>query len=193
MVLADARAIVPDLEVLDDKPDLTDNLLGKIAEWCIRFTPVVAIDSPSGLLLDATGCTHLWGDDSSYVADITKKLNARGYDVRLAMADTIGVAWGITRFGKEPLIIDSASHIEAMLGLPPEALRLEPDTVERLHKLGLHQVRQFIKIPRSSLRRRFGQHFIMRLDMALGQEIETIQPVHPIEPYQERGPVLNPL
>src|SRR6187402_1400761 len=44
MVLADARAIVPALEVLDDKPDLAAQLLKRLAEWCIRFTPVVAID-----------------------------------------------------------------------------------------------------------------------------------------------------
>ena len=99
MVLADAMAIIPDLQVLDDKPDLADKLLKRIAEWCIRFTPVVAIDSPSGLVLDATGCAHLWGGDSSYLSEITKKLNVRGYDVRAAMADTVGVAWGqrITR------------------------------------------------------------------------------------------------
>lgn len=193
MVLADARAIHPDLEVLDDKPDLADKLLNRIAEWCIRFTPAVAVDFPGGLLLDATGCSHLWGGDSSYVSEIIKKLNARGYHVRVAMADTIGVAWGIARFGKNSLIISTGQHIESMMHLPPEALRLEADVVERLHKLGLHQVKQFIRMPRSSLRRRFGQQFIMQLDMALGQQMETIQPVQPIEPFQERLPCLEPI
>jgi protein ImuB len=192
MVLADARAIIPDLEVLDDKPDLSGKLLKRIAEWCIRFTPVVAVDPPVGLLLDCTGCPHLWGGDAPYLAEIVKKLNGRGYDVRVGMADTLGVAWAVARFGKDP-VISSGKHIEALLPLPPEALRLESDTVERLHKLGLHQVRQFIKMPRSSLRRRFGQHFMMRLDMALGQEIETIEPVQPIEAYQERLPCLEPI
>ena len=193
MVLADARAIQPDLEALDDKQDLAPKLLKRIAEWCVRFTPAVAVDPPDGLLLDTTGCAHLWGGDSSYVSEIVKKLQARGYDVRVAMADTIGVAWGVARFGKDAQVINSGLHIESLMGLPPEALRLETGTVDRLHKLGLHQVRQFIKIPRSSLRRRFGQHFVMRLDMALGQEIETIQPVLPIEPYQERLPCLEPI
>jgi protein ImuB len=193
MVLADARAIEPDLEVLDDKPDLNHTLLRRIGEWCIRFTPVVAADPPDGLLLDTTGCSHLWGGDPDYVSEIVKKLVTRGYDVRAAMADTIGAAWGVARFGKNSLVIDSGQHIESLMSLPPEALRLEVDTVNRLHKLGLHQVRQFIKMPRSSLRRRFGQHFIMRLDMALGQEIETIQPITPIEPYQERLPCLEPI
>lgn len=193
MVLADARAILPDLMVLDDKPDLVEKLLKRLAEWCIRFTPIVAIDPPDGLLLDVTGCPHLWGGDSFYVAEIVKKLNARGYDVRAAMADTIGVAWAVARYGKEPLVIPSGQHIQALLPLPPEGLRLEADTVERLHKLGLHQVSQFIRMPRSSLRRRFGPHFITRLDMALGQEIESIESVQPIEPYQERLPCLEPI
>ena len=192
-VLADARAIIPDLEVLDDKADLPEKLLKRLAEWCIRFTPIVAVDLPDGLLLDATGCTHLWNGDSNYVSEIIEKLNARGYDVRVAIADTIGVAWGLARFGREELIVSSGKHIEALMKLPPEALRIEAETVERLHKLGLHQVGQFIKMPRSSLRRRFGQSFIRQLDVALGQEIETIQPVQPIEPYQERLPCLEPI
>jgi len=49
MALADARAIVPDLHVLDEKPDLTEKLLTRLAEWCIRFTPITAIDLPDGI------------------------------------------------------------------------------------------------------------------------------------------------
>src|SRR5262245_6101052 len=60
-VLADARAIIPTLQVLDDIPDLATRLLKRIGEWCIRFTPTVAVDLPDGLLFDATGCSHLWG------------------------------------------------------------------------------------------------------------------------------------
>jgi protein ImuB len=193
MVLADARAIIPDLEVLDDKPDLADKLLRRLAEWCIRFTPIVSVDPPDGLLLDATGCSHLWDGDLSYVADIKKKLNTRGYDVRIAMANTVGVAWAVARFGKEPLIIADGMHIEALMCLPPEALRLEPDAVGRLHKLGLHHVRQFIKMPRSSLRRRFGLSFLQQVDKALGQEIELIEPVLPVALYQERLPCMEPI
>jgi protein ImuB len=192
-VLADARAVIPELEVMDDKPDLAERLLRRLAEWCIRFTPVVAIDPPDGLLLDVTGCSHLWGGDIPYVSEIIRKLNARGYDVRVAMADTISTAWAVSRFGKEPLIIPSGLIIEALMCLPPEALRLEQDVVERLHKLGLHQINQFMKMPRTSLRRRFGQHFLQRLDMALGQEMELLSPVQPIEPYQERLPCMEPI
>lgn len=191
--IADVKAIIPSLEVMDDSSDPFNKLLKRIAEWCTRFTPIVAIDPPDGLLLDVTGCTHLWGGDHPYLEVIVKKINARGYEVRAAMAETPGIAWAVARFGKEPFVIPNGLHIQALLPLPPESLRLELDTVARLHKLGLHQIRQFINMPRSSLRRRFGRHFIMRLDMALGQEIEIIEPVRPVEPYQERLPCLDPI
>ena len=193
MALADARAIVPELEALDDQPTLPERLLKRLAEWCIRFTPVAAIDLPDGLILDASGCSHLWEGDDLYVEDITKKLNARGYDVRTAMADTIGVAWGMARFGKMPLVIPENKHIDALMSLPPEALRLEPEAIQRLHKLGLTQVRQLMEIPRPALRKRFGAQALMRLDMALGQEIEPINPIVPKEPFHERLPCLEPI
>ena len=193
MVLADAKAIVPDLQVQDDIPDLPEKLLTRLAEWCIRFSPRVAIDPPDGLMIDATGCSHLWGGDSDYLTDIERKLKQKGYGVRTAIADTPGVAWAVARYGKHPLVIPPNCHVEALLPLPPESLRLEPDAVERLHKLGLHQIRQFIRMPRPTLRRRFGPHFLMRLNMALGEEIETIEPVMPSEPYQERLPCMEPI
>lgn len=197
MVLADARAILPGLQVLDDKPGLAEKLLRRLAEWCIRFAPMVAVDPPDGLLLDVSGCSHLWGGDQQYLIDIARKLNARGYEVQAAVADTIGVAWAVARFGKGSrlgtFVIQSGEHIEALLSLPPEALRLEADTVERLHKLGLHRVEQLMSMPRNALRRRFGQHFIQRLQQALGQEEEAIEPVLPAEPYQERLPCLEPI
>jgi protein ImuB len=61
MVLADAKALYPSLHVLDDKPTLITQLADRIAEWCIRFTPIALADYPNAVLLDVSGCTHLWG------------------------------------------------------------------------------------------------------------------------------------
>jgi protein ImuB len=193
MVLADARAIVPGLQVMDDQPELIDRLLRRLAEWCIRFTPCVAVDVPDGVMLDATGCSHLWGGDEYYLASIIEKLNARGYDVRVSIADTPGVAWAVARYGEEPLVVPEGMNIEALLPLPPVSLRLEPEAVDRLHKLGLHRISQFISMPRDTLRRRFGPHFLHRLDLALGREVERIEPVYPLEPYQQYLPCLEPV
>jgi protein ImuB len=193
MLVADARAIIPSLQVLDDIPYLPDKLLIRLAAYCIRFTPFVAIDLSDGLILDASSCAHLWGGDQLYLAAINKRLIARGYQVRSGMADSIGTAWAIARFGKASPIIEPGGNSVALLPLPAAALRLETETVERLTKLGLRNIKDFIAMPRSAMRRRFGPSFIQRLNQALGLEEEIIQPVQPIEPYQERLPCLEPI
>ena len=192
MVLADARAIIPDLQLMNNRPELAGKLLKGIAEWCIRFTPSVAADPEDGIFLDATGCSHLWGGDASYVASIVEKLNARGYDVRAAIADTAGAAWAAARFGHD-LVIAPHTHMEALRCLPSEALRLEAEVVERLHKLGLHHIEQLMRMPRLSLKRRFGESFLRRLDLVMGREVEILEFIQPIEPYQERLPCLEPI
>src|ERR1043165_9204718 len=41
MAVADARVIVPSLQILDDKPEYSNKILKGLAEWCIRYTPFV--------------------------------------------------------------------------------------------------------------------------------------------------------
>ncbi|HOZ80379.1 MAG TPA: DNA polymerase Y family protein, partial [Ferruginibacter sp.] len=193
MVVADARAVISSLQVLDDIPGLSTKLLTGIGEWCIRFAPAVAIDEPNGLLLEVTGCAHLWGDEKDYLTDIYKRIRQFGYDIKIGIADTIGAAWAIARFGKGSPIVESGQQSKALLSLPAAALRIEPVIAERLEKLGLRQVKDFIHLPRPSLRRRFGQVLLQRINQALGYEEEWITPLQTIEPYQERLPCLEPI
>lgn len=191
--LADARAMVPSLLALDHKPGLAEQLLQRMAEWCIRFTPAAAPDPHGGLLLDASGCAHLWGGEEAYLSDICKRLTARGYSVRAAIADTIGAAWAVARYGKTGPVVESGHQRKTLLPLPVSSLRLEEEIIVRLHKLGLRQISDVMALPRISLRRRFGAPFIQRLNQALGDEEEGIQPVYPPEPFQERLPCLEPI
>lgn len=193
MATADAKAIVPGLQVLDEIPGKAINLLNAIGEWCIRFTPIVAVDPPYGLILDISGCPHLWGGEHEYLKDIHTKLQTRGYDSRIAIADTIGAAWAVARFGKITPVIAAGTQVEAILSLPPAALRLEPVILERLQKLGFYKIDRLITIGRSALRRRFGPTIVQRLDQAVGNELEPILPLQPITPFEERLPCLEPI
>ena len=193
MVVADCRAIFPGLQVFDEKPGAAEKLLNALAEWCLRYTPIAAVDLADGLILDVSGCTHLWGGERPYLKDILAKIRGYGYDVRDAIADTVGAAWANARFGQVTPVIESGRQAEALLTLPPAALRLEPGILERLDKLGLHQISSFMNMPRKALRRRFGQDLLTRLDQALGQEAEAIKPIRPAIPYQERLPSLEPI
>src|SRR5690348_15732380 len=52
LALAQARAMHPTLAALPEDPQADATLLEKFADWCLRYTPLVACDSPDGLLLD---------------------------------------------------------------------------------------------------------------------------------------------
>jgi protein ImuB len=193
MPVADARAILPGLELLDDPAGLSARLLQGFARWFIRYTPIAAMDPPDGLLLDVTGCAHLWGGEKAYLTVITNRLNALGYDAATAMADTIGAAWALARFAGGLSVSESGQHPKALLSLPPEALRMETGAAERLQKLGLRRIGDLMGMPRPALRRRFGQQLLQRLDQALGREEELIVPVQQAATYRERLPCLEPI
>lgn len=136
MVAADARALLPELQLFNNKPGQEARLLTKLAHWCIRFTPVAAVDLPDGLLLDISGCAHLWGTEAAYLETILAKLKAAGYTARGAIADTVGAAWALARYGAEQWIAPPAAHWQDLLSLPPAALRLEAEVLERMKNWG---------------------------------------------------------
>lgn len=193
MVVADVRAIFPSAEVFSADVISEEKLLNNLAEWCIRYSPVVATDSPDGLILDISGCPHLWGGEFSYWRSITDRFRKGGYEVRAAIADTVGTAWAVARYGKREMIIKPGKQTEAISSLPPAALRLDNTTLQRMEKLGFRQIGQFICIPRLNLRRRFGDVLLKRLDQALGILPEPLQPVQPAAVYLERLPCLDPI
>lgn len=193
MILADARAIFPDLPAIDHQPALPAKLLNALGEWCLRFTPIVMVDLPDGLMLDISGCPHLWGGELHYSNDITARLNRAGYHVNTAIADTMGAAWAVSRYGKHESIIPAYQQKQALLALPAEALRIDILTASRLYKLGLNSIGSFVDMPSATLRRRFGKDLVQRIELALGLALETLNPISPALIFQERLSCLDPV
>lgn len=193
MVVADARAAEPALEVLEHQPELAQQRLQVLGDWCIRFTPVVSVDLPDGLMLDASGCAHLWGSERAYLEDILKRLTRGGYHVKAAMADTPGAAWALSRYGATSTLVKPGKQAEALMPLPPASLRISTTLVQKLHKLGLSHTGSFIQMPRAALRRRFGQELLQKLNQALGLEMELLTPLQLPVTWQERLPCPEPV
>ncbi|SEW53779.1 Y-family DNA polymerase [Chitinophaga arvensicola] len=194
MSVADARALVATLQVFDNIPGSAVKLLTALGHWCIRYTPVSAIDPPDGLMLDVSGCAHLWGGEVPYLRDIFTRLKKFGYTIRIGIADSPGAAWAVARYGSAAApVIPPGEQLAALLPFPPDALRLEPAILEKLRKLGLYQISSFIDMPRSALRRRFGNSLLLRLDQALNVEDEIIHPLQPPEAFREWLPSLEPI
>ncbi|WP_437919539.1 Y-family DNA polymerase [Sphingobacterium sp. LRF_L2] len=192
MVLADAKAALPALDVFPDHPLRPKQLLKKIGLWLVKFTPAVAVDDVDGLILDITGCSHLWGGEENYVHSIKEQLQHKGYNVRIGTGNTVGIAWAASRYTKSYTIVDQNEKTE-LYALPPQALRLDAVTTERLIKLGLRSIGSFIDMPIFVLRRRFGESLIIRINQFLGKTQEMLTFLRPVLPYSERLPCLEPI
>ena len=179
MALADARAMIPALEAIEEDGVADRTLLEDLADWSERYTPLVALDPADGLMLDITGAAHLFGGEEALLADLVARLDAQGFLARAAIADTPGAASAAARFSAASVV--PAGEAEAILRpLPLAALRLDNETVAAMDRVGLKRIGQIVGAPRGPLAARFGLTLIRRLDQALGQEEESISPRRPV-------------
>ena len=100
LALAQARAMHPALQAIEEDAEADAVLLEKIADWCLRYTPLVAVDAPDGLLLDISGCAHLYGGEEALVADLAARLEQAGFAYTIAIAGSIGAARAAAHFGE---------------------------------------------------------------------------------------------
>ncbi len=192
MALVDARAVLFNLQAIEEPPDVFETLLQKIAAWFIRFSPFIVIQDPDGLLVDASGCSHLWGGEEKYLQDIFLRMKNLHYTVRLCMAGTTGTAWAVCRFGNQ-INIPSGLETAALEHLPPASLRIDPAVAVKLNKLGLREIGDLRRMPVAALRRRMGESCVQRLHQALGTADELLLPIQVIPAYQERMNCLVPV
>ena len=182
MPLADARAMHPSLQVENADPQSDRALLEAVADWCDRYTPLVGLDPPDGLILDVSGCAHLFGGERLLSDDILARLARQGLPAEIGLADTVGCAWAAARYGETPLVPKGATR-DVMLPLPLAALRLDDKIIYALAQAGLKRIADVIDRPRAPLAARFGEEFLRRLDRALGREDESIKPRLPLPSY----------
>ena len=157
-------------------------LLEKTADWCLRYTPLVACDAPDSLLLDISGCAHLYGGENALAADLGRRVAQAGFTYRIAIAGTMGAAWAAAHFG-EPASYAGGEERTLLSPLPLAALRLPPETVAALARVGLKRIGDVVDLPRAPLTARFGTELLRQLDRALGREHEPLNPRLPVAPY----------
>ena len=177
--VTEARAMIPDVDVIEADPTADRAFIEGIADWCDRYTPLVSIEGEEGLFLDITGSAHLFGGEKALFDDVMLRLFQMGIAVRGAISSAPGLSSAVSRFGPSGIVAPDRAE-EMLARLPVRALRLPEETIELLVKSGLKQVGDLIGQPRAPLARRFGPMLMLRLDQALGYEEEAISPRKPV-------------
>ena len=198
--LADARAICPHLLTFPAAPRKDAEALLDLARWAsCRYSPNLNADGDDGLWLEITGVPHLFGGEKALLADMAARLTRAGLTARFALAGTLGGAHALAHHARNSLSIVPEGEIgTALAALPIEALRLEPEIVVLLKRLGLKRIGQLYDLPRASLERRFhakdtAEAVLYRLDQALGRSQEPRVPLLPSPDFVARLPFPEPL
>lgn len=193
-LLIDARALVPTLQTASREFEAARGDLKALTLWCERFTPFAAVDPPDGIMLDITGCAHLFGGEEKMLAGLAERLHGFHLQARIAGADTPGAAFAVARFGRSRgQVVPPRAQKDRLASLPVAALRVEPRLADQLGKLGLKTIGQLYDMPRAPLAARFGESLLRRLDQALGREDEAISPLSPVKVYAVRSIFPEPI
>lgn len=199
--VVDAKALCPSLRTPGADLGGDAQALRRLAAWCRRWSPWVTIDGADGLLMDVTGCAHLFGGEEALLEAVEQRLMAIGLQARLAIAPTRGAAWALARCGPARACVPTGAVVKALSPLPVAGLRIDPPAELLLRRVGLKTIGHLIEIPRAALGSRFSQgnlkalskkegpHPLLRLDQALGLRDEPISPV----PHRPRLRVIQPL
>ena len=111
--LRDAQAMCPDLRTRIENPQAEAAFLTALRRWAGKFSPWVAELPPAGLVIDLTGCAHLFGGEEGALALVQEDCADLGLSVRAGLADTPGAAWALARFaGQGAAAVRSGDAIE---------------------------------------------------------------------------------
>jgi protein ImuB len=213
--LADALSFLPGLLTRAAEPAEDAAALHRLAEWCGRYSPWTAPDGGDGVKIEATGSAHLWGGEAALAADLSARLARQHIAHRVAIADTLGAAWAVSRFAAggatetpvnsliktggtgtasiPSIIVPTGDMRPALAPLPIAALRLDPALVEGLHRVGLRRVGEALAMPRDALARRFGERIARRLDQALDALPEPLSPLGEVPARRVRLSLPEPI
>tara|TARA_R110002094_G_scaffold143034_2_gene133204 strand:+ start:382 stop:2022 length:1641 start_codon:yes stop_codon:yes gene_type:complete len=96
--ISDARALCPGLITQESDPLAEIQFLARLHRWAGKFTPWIAMQPPASLMMDISGCAHLFGGETALAELITDDCERLRLSVQIGIADTVGAAWALARY-----------------------------------------------------------------------------------------------
>lgn len=176
--LVHARSLCARIETAqqDDNADMV--YLQHLARNAGRFTPLVAYSLPYGLMLDVTGCDHLFDGPAAMLQKVTCHYRQLGVETLAALAPTPAAARAFARFGVNRFVQrEELACTLDMLKLP--ALEAPSATQTGLRRAGFQTLHDIKHISPKALAARFGEVLPARLDALYGKSRQPISPISP--------------
>jgi len=177
MTLTHAQSIAPDLLTEPQNTLLEGKLLSALHIWADKFSPRISLDPPDGLVLDVTGCAHLFEGEREMAELIIREASELNMTARIGVANTRRAARGFARQGESDITISDAEREHAQVDvLSVAALELDGSVADDLRKLGAMTIGDLRRFKSAELARRFSVRLPVVLDELRGHHADPIVP-----------------
>jgi protein ImuB len=179
--LATATSLCPGLRFFARNPALEQARLRLLATAAYRFSDRVSLHEsahrPAALLLEASGSLRLFGGLYALKRQVTAAVTELGHTLTLGVGHTPLAALALARAGV-PLDLPASPAAETIRATCTKILRgiqlahteLDADLVRRLEDMGIRRLGQLLRLPTTSLGRRFGTTLLDYLGRLSGQQ-----------------------
>lgn len=193
MSLTDARAIEPNLATMINEPLANKQFLSALHRWADKYSPWVATHKHDALLMDITGCSHLFRGEGQMMETMLEELCGLGMEARLAIADTKQAAFALSHYASNQTIAKPGETFASVSNLPVDAIDTERKILTSFKRLGLKTIHDVLALPLKSLARRFSIGLVTRLDELIGASSDPVNPAKPKPTFAARISLPDPI
>jgi protein ImuB len=191
--VAAARAMCAGLEVRPHDPEADRALLRRLALLLVDVTPDVCLDEPHGIFLEI-GRTHArFGGELRLATKIQEQMKRLGHVAHVGLASTRPAARALARAGKGTIQAGPPGDPRpALLDLPIHLIDLPWEVALACDALGIRRIGDLLRLPRSGVASRFGEHLLHEIDRLVGAREDPIARIVPPPRFSERLDLLDP-
>jgi len=133
----------------------------------------------SGLYLDVSGQSRIFGGYEELVKKISGELARLGFSSRLAISPSYGASWALARYGNRRcyILLNKELLSDSLGELPTTALRTTKVLEDSLKQVNITKLKHLYSIKVPELNKRFDSSLSERLEICLGKKAEAAQTI----------------
>ena len=198
--LATAHSLSANLVHFNRDEDAERQRLRQLAGIIYRYTPMVSISPPDGLLLEVIGSLKLFGGLNKLHKRLFHLFQQLDHRTQFGFAHTPLAALVLAKSNTKTDLPDHPNKV-VIQNIVERSLRnvslvhteIGPAIIERLANMGIFNLGVLLALPSHEIGKRFGTDLLTYLDKLTGKTADPRQPETPDERFQSSLHLLQPV
>lgn len=183
MGLGSAAALCSELQVYPYDADRELRALEELAQWLYLITSDIVLCPPQGLLLRVSNMLSLYAGLDNYWQALSQHLNQRQVRYHYACGFSPFCAILLAKSGADWICGEEAALRQRLEHYPLSATELNPKQIDKLARVGIHDIQSLLALPMQDIARRFDIDLVNYVGRLLGQFKHPLSFYHPPQAF----------